>query len=188
LHELAILVRHRQRADGVEQQIHGDAGPAALGQRVRDVPRGGSFLENVLRIVDGLSGALDGVQLGGKYLVPVQEDLHAVARDHRRAAIGGERRGKRGVARLERRKLQDGVMRRASGARAQGKGDGERCPSYAREAPDPHASQPTLGRMAFWLACSVDVTCSFAMSSTSAALSSTTWSFRAALSRTSLVL
>ena len=112
-HDLALPGGHRHRADGVDQDIDLDAGPAALGQRARHVVGGLTFLEDVLGVVDRLRRVLDELELRREDLVAVQEDVDPIARHDGGLGIAGDRGGECRVADLE--------GRAESGAAARGR-------------------------------------------------------------------
>src|SRR5262249_61546831 len=81
-HALAIVRGHGQGAHRVEQDVDGQALPAALCQGVGDVLRRLALLPHVLSVVDGLPRRLDDAELGGEDLVAVEEHLDAIASPH----------------------------------------------------------------------------------------------------------
>jgi hypothetical protein len=80
LHDLAVLRRHHERPEAVEQHVAVDALPAALSEGFRDVAGDGPVLVEVLRVGDGLAGAADGGELRRENLVAVQEHRHIISR------------------------------------------------------------------------------------------------------------
>jgi hypothetical protein len=109
-----LLARHGERADGVQEHVDLNTGAAARRERRRDFLGGLAVLEDVLRIVDRSPGAPDHRQLGREDPLAVEQDVHAVARDHRSSRVSAERRRERGLPRLEMRQLE--VRRHARAA------------------------------------------------------------------------
>jgi hypothetical protein len=101
-HDLALLVGHGHRADGVDQDIDLDAIATAPGERARDVVGRLTFLEDVLGIVDGLPRVLDELELRGEDLVAVQEHVDPIAGHDGSLGVAGDRGGECGLADLER--------------------------------------------------------------------------------------
>src|SRR5512138_3796016 len=76
---------------------------SAPAERRRDFFGRLAVLEDVLRVVDGSARAPERRQLRGKEFLPVEKDIHAVARNYRSPGVSAERRRERRLPRLEMR-------------------------------------------------------------------------------------
>jgi hypothetical protein len=119
-HPLGELGRGRARAEAVEEDPGGDAGPAPLGHRVGEGPGDEPVLDVVLRVGDGAPGGADRIQLRGEDLLPVQQDPHAVAGLDGGGRVGLQRREEGGVPERQRGEAE---VRRRAGARRGARGD-----------------------------------------------------------------
>ena len=102
--------------------------------RARRGGRGGlALLEDVLGVGDGPPGGADGRELGREDLLPVQQDVHAIARHHRRAGVRHQGGLERGLTHRERGELEVGLDVIAGRAQDQ---QGDRGEQSARESPE----------------------------------------------------
>ena len=135
---VTVRGRHREAANGVEEQIGDDTGAAALGQCLDELLRVRPVLVAVLREADGLLGSADGLEHRREQLVAVQENVHPVAADDRRLRVGLEGREERGLPEHQRRQLEMRVRTGTCGE-ARREEDGERdAPAPARRASRHH--------------------------------------------------
>ena len=111
-------------ADGVEEDEDGDADTGPFRQGLGDPLGDFAVLVRVLGVGDRPLGRADGFQHGREDLIPVQQQVDAVATHDRRLRVRLERRKERGLAQLEGR--QGDVHRDGGATDSQGADQGQR--------------------------------------------------------------
>jgi hypothetical protein len=132
-HHLAVVRRHQERAEAVQQDVSPNPAPAAIRQGRRDLPRHLALLVEVLGIRDRALSRADGLKDRGEDLISVQQQVDPVAARDARRGIGLDRRPERGISHRQVRQREMRLHPR-TGARSQAEhGDGHEQPNPPSE-------------------------------------------------------